>query len=134
MACFTVVVGQLVHLVVAALVVTVCGQQEHFVVVGQRAHFVVALVELWQHVHCAPTVDAQPEAAVVPHVFAEHGAVDCAVTLAAVKSDRAASTTSIKTTAFFIQFLLSSWDVVASSAFVLLPPYKYIFKKILVPD
>ncbi|MGZ4936695.1 MAG: hypothetical protein ACXV4C_09140, partial [Halobacteriota archaeon] len=51
MACFTVVVGQLVHLVVAALVVTVCGQQEHFVVVGQRAHFVVALVELWQHVH-----------------------------------------------------------------------------------
>ena len=109
MACFTVVVGQLVHFVVAHVelwrhVHFVVWQLAHFVVVGQLVHLVVAHVELWQLVHCALTVDAQPEVAAVPHVFVGHGAVGCAATLAAVKSDRAASTTSIKTTAFFIQF------------------------------
>ncbi len=103
--------GQLVHFVVWHVelwlhVHFVVWQPEHFVVVGQLqlVHFVFAHVELWQLVHCALTVDAQPEVAAVPHVFVGHGVVGCAATLAAVKSDRAASTTSIKITAFFIQF------------------------------
>jgi hypothetical protein len=58
-----------------------------------------------QLVHCALTVAGHVVPAAVPHVA--HVAVVCAVTLAAVKSVKAASTTRIEITAFFIQVLLS---------------------------
>jgi hypothetical protein len=95
-ACFT-VVGQLAHFAVV-------GHVACFTVVGQLAHFAVVghADVVGQLVHCALTVAGQLVPAEVPHVFVAHVAVDCAVTLAAVKSERAASTTSIEITAFFI--------------------------------
>jgi hypothetical protein len=125
-ACFT-VVAQLVHFAVVA-------QAE---LVGQLVHFaVVAQAELvGQLVHCALTVAAQLVPAAVPHVFVAHVAVVCAVTLVAVKSERAASTTRIDITVFFIQVLLSSFG--RGSALCLsffFPPYKYILQKILVSN
>ncbi len=119
MACFTVVaqlvhfavVAQLVHFAVVAQLVhfAVVAQLVHFAVVAQLVHFaVVAHAEVvLQLVHCALTVAGQFVPAAFPHVFVAHVAVVCAVTLAAVKSVRAASTTRIEITAFFIQVLLS---------------------------
>lgn len=94
-ACFT--VAQLVHLPVVAQLVDLAA-------VAQLVHLAaVAHAEVvWQFVHCALTVDGQFVPTTVPHVFVAQVAVGCAVTLAAVKSERAANTTSIEITAFFI--------------------------------
>ena len=107
--------AQLVHFAVVAQLV-------HFAVVAQLVH---AGVE--QLVHCAHALAVQVVLAAV--VLVGHGAV-AAVTPATV-NERAATTTSIEITAFFIQFLLFSLDVVPSCPLVFFLSYKYILYKIL---